>query len=284
MARRLSLSFLMLALGIGLLVAADVAQPTGSSTEARKGGTLRMSRASDVDFVDPALAYASWSWPIGYATCAKLFNYPDAPGASGTRLAPEVIDRFTVSRDGRTYTFELRQSFRFHTGARVTAQSFADAFNRVAQPSLRSPATAYMREIVGAAAVIDGKTPSISGIRVLDRYRLQIRLTRRLGDFTARLTLPFFCPVLPNTPVDPGGIDNPAGSGPYYVAERVANQRIVLRRNPFYRGDRPANVDRVVWTVGPSPEDCLIAVEDDRNDFCGVLGIRTTSYRALAEK
>ena len=49
---------------------------------------------------------------------------------------PEVVDRFTVSKDGRTYTFELKQTFRFHTGAPVTAQSFADAFNRVANPKL----------------------------------------------------------------------------------------------------------------------------------------------------
>ena len=62
-----------------------------------------------------------------------------------------------------------------------------------------------MREIVGADAVIDGKATSISGVRVLGRYRLQIRLTKPLGDFTARLTLPFFCPVLPDTPIDPPG-------------------------------------------------------------------------------
>ena len=60
----------------------------------------------------------------------------------GTRLVPEVVDRYTVSKDGRTYTFELKQTFRFHTGAPVTAQSFADAINRVAHPKLESPATA----------------------------------------------------------------------------------------------------------------------------------------------
>ena len=48
---------------------------------------------------------------------------------------PEVVDRTTVSGDGRTYTFDLKRTFRFHTGAPVTAQSFADAFNRVANPS-----------------------------------------------------------------------------------------------------------------------------------------------------
>jgi ABC-type oligopeptide transport system substrate-binding subunit len=120
-------------------------------------------------------------------------------GGTATRIAPEVVRSFTLSRDGRIYTFTLRPSFRFHTGARVTAQSFAEAFDRNAQPRFLSPAKPYLREIVGAAAVIDGKATSISGIRVLDRYRLQIRLTKPLGDFTARLTMPFFCPILPNT-------------------------------------------------------------------------------------
>ena len=138
-----------------------------------------------------------------------------------------------------------------------------------------------MREIVGATSVIDGKAQSISGVRVLGRYRLQIRLTRPVGDFTARLTLPFFCPILPNTPI--AEINDPAGSGPYYVYDRVVNQRIVLKRNPFYRGDRPANVDQVVYTISESQEACQLAVEQDRIDQC-TFGLPETSYRALAEK
>ena len=279
MMRMPALPFALLAAGTALLVAAGLAHPAG---DARKGGTLRYSLPADVDFVDPALAYFARSWPIGYVTCAKLFNYPDAPGAAGTRLVPEVVDRFTVSKDGQTYTFALKKTFRFHTGAPVTAQSFTDAINRVAQPKLGSPATAYMDEIVGANAVTEGKATSISGVRALGRYRLQIRLTRPLGDFTARLTLPFFCPVLPNTSIDPAGIDNPAGSGPYYINERTVNQRIVLKRNPYYRGDRPASVEQVVWTVN-THEACLLAVEQDQIDHCFFGGLGGSS-RALAEK
>jgi ABC-type oligopeptide transport system substrate-binding subunit len=155
------------ATGAALLVAAGLAYAadhSAATAQARKGGTLRVSRFSDVDFVDPALAYTNWWWPIGYATCAKLFNYPDMPGAAGTRLHPEVVDRYTVSKDGRTYTLALKMTFRFHTGAAVTAQSFA-AFNRAAQPKLGSPATLFMREIEGAEPVIDGQATRISGIR-----------------------------------------------------------------------------------------------------------------------
>jgi oligopeptide transport system substrate-binding protein len=284
MMRRPSLSLALLTAGTALLAAAGFAHAAGGVGETRRGGTLRLATFQDVDHVDTALAYSGWSWPIGYATCAKLFNHPDESGAAGTRVIPEVVERYGVSKDGRTYTFDLKRTFRFHTGAGVTARSFADAFNRDAEPRLRSPATSFMHEIEGADAVIDGKAKTISGVRVLGRYRLQIRLTKPLGDFIARLTLPFFCPILPKTPIDPNGIDNPAGSGPYYVAERVVNQRIVLRRNPYYRGSRPANVDQVVWTIGDTQESCLRATEEDRIDHCAQFGVPPAAYRALAEK
>ena len=279
MTRRLSLAAVTVFAGLGLLIAAGLAHP---ATDARKGGTLRMSSPADVDSIDPALAYQPRSWQIGYVTCAKLFNYPDAQGAAGTRVVPEVVDRYAVSPDRRTYTFTLKQTFRFHNGARVTAQSFADAFDRDAQPRLESWARAYMREIVGAVAMMDGKTESISGIRVLSPYRLQIRLTRPVGDFTARLTLPSFCPILPTTPTDREIVTDPPGSGPYYVADRISNQQILLKRNPYYRGDRPANVDQVVWTIDTYGE-CILGVEQDRIDYC-FAGLNRVGYRELAHK
>jgi len=282
--RRLWFSAAMLIVGTAFGAAGFAYPAHRADVEARKGGTLRVSTLVDVDYVDPALAYAAYAMPIGFATCAKLFNYPDASGAAGTQLIPEVVRKFRVSGDGRVYTFELKRTFRFHMGAAVTARSFADAFNRVANPRLKSPATGYIREIAGAVAVMEGKARAISGVRVLGRYRLQIRLTRPVGDFTARLTLPFFCPIRPNTPVDPAGMNDPPGSGPYYVAERVVNRRIVLKRNPFYRGGRPANVDQVVWTIVASPEACLLATEQNRIDHCLIRALKLATYQRLAER
>ena len=285
MGRRLVLTLAVPVVGTALLVASGLARPAeggAAAVGATKGGTLRLSSVFDVDSVDPGLAYSINSWLLQYATCAKLFNYPDAPGAQGTRVIPEVVDRYAISEDGRTYTFDLKRSFRFHTGARVTAQSFADAFNRDAQPQLASPATVYLRDIVGAARVLDGTAQSISGIQVLGPYRLRIRLTKPAGDLTARLTMPFFCPILPRTPVDRNGIDNPGGSGPYYVAERIVNQRLVLRRNPHYRGSRPTNVDEIVLSFGETSDACVTAVEQDRNDNCLIL--LPSAYRGVADR
>jgi oligopeptide transport system substrate-binding protein len=295
MTRRLSLSLAMFAAGTALLVGSGLARTADSASaaaEARRGGTLRMSASGDVDSIDPAISYFPRSWMLSYATCAKLFNYPDQQGAEGTKVIPEVVRSHTVSRDGRTYTFDLHRTFRFHTGAPVTAQSFRLAFNRDANLKLRSPdgdpirspATAYMHEIVGADAVIAGKATSISGIRVLGRYRLQIRLTKPLGDFTARLTMPFFCPILPDTEIDRPILTDLPGSGPYYLADRVVNQRIVLERNPYYGGNRPANVDEVVVTIDEL-EHCLLAMEQHQIDYCYLGGGRlgATLFRGLAE-
>ena len=70
-----------------------------------------------------------------------------------------------------------------------------------------------MREIEGAEAVIAGRAKTISGVRALGPYRLRIRLTQPVGDFTARLTMAFFCPILRIRRQDPKGIDDPAGPG-----------------------------------------------------------------------
>lgn len=251
----------MLTVATALVVAAAPGRAT-------KGGTLRLGMSSGVDYLDPALAYYPPSWMLEYATCAKLYNHADAEGRSGLRLAPEVAAGFPkVSRDRLTYTFDLKKTYRFHTGAQVTAQSFADALHRGANPKMQSPATLYMRDLLGAEEVMGGTARTISGVSVLTRYRLQIRTTKPAPDLPSRLAMPFFCPILPRTPIKPDGIIGP-GSGPYYVDKHLANRQIVLKRNRFYRGSRPASVDRVVISIGKQPDACWAAVERGQIDHC----------------
>jgi ABC-type oligopeptide transport system substrate-binding subunit len=246
----------------------------------KRGGTLRISGGRDLDSVDPAVAYNTGSWAFEYATCAKLYNYPDRPAPAGAIAVPEVARRFpTLSKDGKTQTIQLKRTFRFNTGQAVKAASFVAAFNRDANPKLQSPATSYLHEIVGADAVIAGKATTVAGVRALGPYKLQIRTTRRLPDLVARLTMPFFCPIAVNTPLQE--IDDPLGSGPYYVASRVPNRQAVLKRNPFYRGSRPANVDQIVYTINGG-EACRAAVEQNAIDYC--FNTPTGDFRDLARK
>jgi ABC-type transport system substrate-binding protein len=263
-----------------VLVLVGLPAASGLGDPGQTGGELRFARPFDVDHLDPALAYIPDMFQIGFATCARLYSYPDKPAPEGVEVIPEVAKDFPrVSQGGRTYTIELRRTYRFDTGARITAANYVAALNRDANPKLQSPATAYLHEIVGADAVMEGKAQTIAGIRVLGPYTLRIRTTRPLPDLPARLTVPFFCPIAVNTPLEE--ITNPLGSGPYYVALYVPNRQIVLERNPFYRGPRRANVDRVVWTIGIGREACRVAVERDELDYCGGPGLLSTAFGEL---
>jgi hypothetical protein len=67
---------------------------------------------TDIDYVDPALAYYSLSWQIEYATTAMLMTYPDAPAPRGSRLVPEVSRGFPPSSDPKA-----RKGFRDLSGS-----------------------------------------------------------------------------------------------------------------------------------------------------------------------
>jgi peptide/nickel transport system substrate-binding protein len=272
--RRVVLCAVALGAGVALLTTAATA-----GTGQMKGGTLRIATPRDVT-VDPALPGGPPEWMIAFATCAKLYSHPDKPAPAGATVIPEVAQGFPmVSRDGKTQTIELKRTYRFHTGQPVRAANFVAAFNRDADPKLGSATADYLHEIVGADAVIDGKAKTIAGVRALGPYALQIRTTRPLGDLAARLTMPYFCPIATNTPA--AETDDPLGSGPYYVASRVRNRQVVLERNRFYRGSRPANADQIVWTIS-APGACRAAVERDEVDDC--FALPPTAYQEIAAK
>ena len=270
----------MVALGVGLATAAyavpDRSSPAG---KLRNGGTFRVVLFG-LDFVDPALAYSPSSWALLDATCAKLMNYPDRGLPDGLRPVPEVAARYRVSKDGRTYTFTLRRSFRFSSGARLDARSFQRAIERLADPAMRSPAVdaGYVQDIVGVGDVLAGRSSRLSGVMARGN-RLVIRLTRPSPDFLARLAMPFFCAVPPGLPVDPEGVRAFASAGPYYVAEYLPGRKVVLRRNRHYGGKRPHHVNSFVVTPTGDGVQVVEDIERGSADW-GNLIPRALSERA----
>src|SRR5258706_37401 len=122
MNRKLWLSIVGLAVGIGLAAAAGLAGPASSGVTTapgvKKGGTLPGNIVNDVDYLDPALAYYNVSWEIAYATGLKLLNYADKEAPVGSHLVPEAATTMpAVSKDGRTYTFTVRKDLRFSNGS-----------------------------------------------------------------------------------------------------------------------------------------------------------------------
>jgi ABC-type transport system substrate-binding protein len=255
---------LVLGLGMGVVVAAGLAPSDTSGAVRLKDGGILLIGTTAFDYIDPALvldppstdapSLVAATWGVADATCAMLLRYPvSSPPIVRYDLVPEVAAAMpALSRDGKTYTFTIRTGFRFSTGAPVTAANYAAAIKRVLNPALNSPGAQYLQEIANVSAAGN---------------RLIIGLTRKVPDFPARTTMPYFCPVPTDLPIDPEGVPAPLpGSGPYYVAEFVRANRVVLRRNPFYGGHRSHHVDQIVFQVGDDPVVTTHKVEDGQLD------------------
>ena len=126
--------------------------------------------ATSTDPLGTQFAFNPVQVQFHYATCAKLFNYPDAEGADGQKLAPEVAAGFpTVTDAGRTYTFRIRSGFGFSPPSHepVTAGSFRHALERYLSPAGGNyDPLRVLGDIVGAEAYNAGTAPHVSGISV----------------------------------------------------------------------------------------------------------------------
>ena len=263
---RFWLSLALAACGAGLLVSAgfagSAAAPQAAATSEARGGTLRVDLRTDWDYVDPALAYFSQSWQILNATNLKLLGFPDKEGAAGGRMVAQAAAGFPrVSADGRTYTFTVRPGFKFNDGKAVTAANFAASFRRALDQRMQSPASSFLDDVASYNA--KGMT-------------FTVRLKTVAPDFLARMTMPFFSAIPTNLPTSPEGVGAPiASAGPYHIREWVKGRSAVVVRNPHWNNarepfkslGRPANVDRMTFTVGNSLEAILLRLKRNETDL-----------------
>jgi YVTN family beta-propeller protein len=251
----------------------------------REGGVAHVSSQTDLDSLDPPLAYLFTSWQLEYATCAKLLNYPDRPAPQGSRLEPEVAQALPRrSADGKTYTFTIRNGFRFSppSNAPVTAETFKYTIERTLDPRMNSPARLFATDIAGEPAYEARRTAHISGV-VAGVNRLTIKLVRPSGDLPARLAMAFFCAVPVGTPVDPHGLHVIPSAGPYYVASYEPGQGAVLKRNPNYAGGRPHRLAEIDLTTGVGRAQTVAQIEAGTADYA-LDGVPPSADATLAHR
>src|SRR3954451_1204022 len=276
LSRKLRLSTVTVA--VALLAGFAGSAAAHSAHKGATGGTRKVDLPNEVDYTDPALDYLSTGWEIENATCLKLMNYPDANGPKGAQLTPEAAAGFPkVSNGGKTYDFTVKAGFtKFSNGQAVTAANFKAAFDRDADPKMQSPALPFFSDVVGS-----DKSP-VSGVKVNGKH-LIINLTKPAPDFLARVAMPFFCAVPTNLAHDPNGVLSLPAAGPYYIADRVPNKSITIKRNPNYKGKRPHNVDGIKINVGNTLDATYLRAQQGATDYAAG-GIPPASYAEAAQK
>jgi peptide/nickel transport system substrate-binding protein len=250
------------------------------------GGVLRVATIG-IDSLDPAIANTFDSWTIEYVTCANLLNYPDRPAPAGSRLQPEVAAAMPArAADGKSYTFTIRPGFRFSppSNAPVTAQTFKFSIERALSPRIPDgEGRNVAADIVGVQAYEAGKAKHISGISVRGNT-LTVRLTDASPDILSRLSVIWFCPVPPGTPVEATGVNTVPSAGPYYVASYTPGQGAVLKRNPNYHGSRPHAFDEIDYRDGIGAAQSVKEIEAGTSDFAVVSDLPDGQLASLAAR
>ena len=163
----------------------------------------------------------------------------------------DLATKADVSADGLTYTYHLRKNVKFHNGRLMNADDIIYSYNRIADPNIKSPSMRFVRIIKGAGDVIDGKAQTISGLKKVDDFTLQMTLADPIDpSFSLR---DIGTAVVPKEAVegkeDAFHTSAPVGCGPFKFVRWVKGSEVILEKFPdFFMEGRPL-LDKVVYKI-----------------------------------
>jgi oligopeptide transport system substrate-binding protein len=212
---------------------------------------LRIAQG-DIDTLDPHQWVDYFSSWVGVAIFEGLYEWDYL--VRPVRLAPNTAVALPkISDDGLTWTVSVRPGIYFTDdpafGGRpreLTAEDYVYAFKRRLDPNLRPGGLVLLTEaLVGGRGAVDAaRKPGakfdydapIDGLRVLDRYTLQLRLNQPSYQIIQQYLTDTL--AVAREVVEAAGRDvdtRAVGTGPYRLREWKRGSRIVLEANPHYR-------------------------------------------------
>ena len=223
---------------------------------------LRITPHSNLTILDPIWTTAYITRFHGYMVYDTLFGM-DGKG----KIQPQMVDKWEVSKDRKTWTFTLREGLEFHDGKPVTSEDVIASIQRWAR-----------RDTMGEMMM-----SFVQGMEAVDARTFRMRLKEPYGQVIESLgkpssNVPFIKPKrVAQTPADKQ-IDDYTGSGPlvFKKDEWKPGERVVYVKNARYRprseppsgtaGGKVVKVDRVEWVIIKDPQtqaNALIAGEID---------------------
>ena len=229
----------------------------------KRGGTLKFVPHADLKILDPIWTTAYITRNHGYMIFDTLFALD-----GNLKLQPQMVDKYTVSKDAMKYSFTLRDGLKFHDGAPVTAEDCVASIKRWGA-----------KDAVGRLMMA-----SLSRMAPTDARTFAIELETPFGLVLDALGKPSASPsfIMPArlAATDPNEqIKEVIGSGPFKFSkdEWQPGNRVVYLRNPDYvprkenpsgaAGAKRALVDRVEWRYIPDAATAGAALEAGEVDY-----------------
>ena len=192
-------------------------------------------------------------------------------------LIPAAAESWEPSSDGLTWTFHLQKGMTFTDGRPLTAHDYVFTFRRGADPKNAYDVEWYYRPIKNWGAVVTGKLPLDSlGVQAVDDYTLAVK-TEAVCAYLPQLLIDSW--VSPRQAIEKYGdawstrAETSIASGPFYLAEWVKGDRIVLKANPHYHGPSKPYLETIIarlYALSAHPP-ILSAYEADEVDYADIL-------------
>lgn len=207
----------------------------------QRGGTMVVWHETDIRGTDPQVRFDTVSGQSIKLLFECLLDYETDPIRLVPRLAREMPE---VSEDGRTFRFRLREDLHFADsevfeggrGRELVAEDIRWSLEHMLHPDTGSPGVTFFELIDGVEAFREGEASHISGIDVVDRYTVDITLTRPDQTFLFSMAMPFAAPV-PHEAYEHYGEEigrNPVGTGAYLLERWEPGIFLDFVRNPNY--------------------------------------------------
>lgn len=253
----------------GVKVAAGPPGP-GPFSGGTYGGSVSTGWLDAANSYDPALGYNSQAWEA--ITCllnTPLYLFAGSYGPAAPALADGMPE---LSSDRTRYVIRLKRGARFSNGRPIVADDYVYSWTRVLDPKVASWASTYLYPIEGAEKVASGKSKTVSGLRAIDNYTLEVRLTSPVYTFLNYLAQPFMAAV-PKEAVESLGSrfgTNPVGTGPFMVKSyNTADQNATFVPNPYYAWKGLPYLSSVKYTWGLNDELELLQLQRKVIDIIG---------------
>jgi len=235
---------------------AKVTQSPNATQPPKKEVVLSVNVGPEPATIDPALNSAV----DGGTLIIHAFEGLMTLDKDGVPVCAQA-ESYTVSDDGLTYTFKLREGLKWSDGKPLTAHDFVYAWNRAIDPE-----TAADYEYI--FEVIEGYEEGKLNVTATDDRTLVVKLKAVTPYFLELCAFPTFYPVRQDiVEANPEGwtLDPKTyiGNGPYMVEEWAHDSYILMKKNPnYWNASAVTGPDKIKFLLMDDDNAILAAFEN----------------------